>query len=102
MLGFIDGIDVYNAENTDDKPPDTVQKFSSKELVYREFLMYSTFYAPVMPVIVSEGDTDNVYLTHAIRSLVAEFPDLAEVMPDKKIRLKVRIYKYPKSSTARL
>lgn len=104
MLGFIDGIDVYNAEHTDDKLPadKPARKFSSKELAYREFLMYTTFYAPVLPVIVAEGDTDNVYLTHAIRSLVLEFPDLAEVMPDKKIRLKVRIYKYPKSSTARL
>ncbi len=99
MLGFIDGIDVYNALYTDDKPSGI---FSSKELVYREFLMYSTFYAAQMPVIVCEGDTDNVYLTHAIRSLVAEFPALAEMTADNKIRLKVRIYKYPKSSTARL
>lgn len=104
MLGFIDGIDVYNAKHTDDNLPadKRSRNFSSKELAYREFLMYTTFYAPVLPVIVAEGDTDNVYLTHAIRSLVLEFPDLAEVMPDKKIRLKVRIYKYPKSSTARL
>jgi hypothetical protein len=78
------------------------RKFSSKELAYREFPMYTTFYAPVLPVTVAEGDTDNVYLTPAIRSLALEFPDLAEVMPDKKIRLKVRIYKFPKSSTARL
>ena len=99
MLGFIDEIDVYNTLHTGDKPSGSL---SSKERVYREFLMYSTFYAAQMPVIVCEGDTDNVYLTHAIRSLVAEFADLAEVAPDKKIRLKVRIYKYPKSSTARL
>ena len=44
--------------------------------------MYTTFYAPVLPVIVAEGDTDNVYLTHAIRSLVLKFPDLADVMPE--------------------
>lgn len=55
-----------------------------------------------MPVILCEGDTDNVYLTHAIRSLAAEFPDLAEVTERGNIRLKVRLYKYPKSSTARL
>lgn len=69
---------------------------------YREFLIYSTFYAASMPVIICEGDTDNVYLTHAIRSLAAEFPALAEVLPDGKIRLKVRLYKYPRTSTARL
>ena len=55
-----------------------------------------------MPVILCEGDTDNVYLTHAIRSLATEFPVLAEVTEDKKILLKVRLYKYSQSSTARL
>src|SRR5262249_34366746 len=49
-----------------------------------------------------EGETDNVYLTHAIRRLAAEFPALADVMPNGKIRLKVRLYKYPRTSTARL
>jgi retron-type reverse transcriptase len=99
LLGFIDGIDVYNnCIHRDDKRTG----FSSRELVYREFLIYSIFYAAQMPVILCEGDTDNVYLTHAIRSLAAEFPDLAEVTETGKIRLKVRLYKYPKSSTARL
>jgi len=99
MLGFIDSIDVYNKTHTSDALSD---ERSSNEKVYREFLIYSTFYAAQAPVVICEGETDNVYLTHAIRSLVAEFPALAEVMPDKKIRLKVRLYKYPSSSTARL
>jgi hypothetical protein len=43
-----------------------------------------------------------VYLTHAIRSLAAQFPLLAEVLPHHKIRIKIRLYKYPKTSTARL
>jgi RNA-directed DNA polymerase len=99
MLGFIDSIDFYNKKHTLDAPS---KKRSSNENVYREFLMYSTFYAARAPVVICEGETDNVYLTHAIRSLAAEFPDLAELMPDRKIRLKVRLYKYPESSTARL
>lgn len=99
MLGFIDSIEVYNKTQISNSSP---EKKSSREKVYREFLLYSTFYAAKMPVIICEGQTDNVYLTHAIRSLAAEFPDLAEIMPDKKIKLKVRLYKYPRSSTARL
>jgi len=99
MLGFIDSIDVYNKTHTSDALSD---ERSSNERVYREFLIYSTFYAAQAPVVICEGETDNVYLTHAIRSLVAEFPALGEVMPDKKIRLRVRLYKYPSSSTARL
>jgi len=99
MLGFIDSIQVYNETHTFDALSD---ERSSDEKVYREFLFYSVFYAAQAPVVICEGETDNVYLTHAIRSLVAEFPVLAEVMPDKKIRLKVRLYKCPKTSTARL
>jgi hypothetical protein len=63
--------------------------------------MYTTFYAPVKPVILCEGHTDNVYLVHAIRRLAADFPELAEIK-NKKVLLKVRIYKHPKSSTTRL
>ena len=99
MLGFIDSIDVYNKIHASDCQSN---KMSSKEKVYREFLIYSIFYAAQVPVVLCEGETDNVYLTHAIQSLAVEFPDLAEVMPDKKIRLKVRLYKHPQSSTARL
>jgi RNA-directed DNA polymerase len=99
MLGFIDSIDVYNKTHTSDARSDDR---SSNEKVYREFLIYSTFYAAQAPVVICEGETDNVYLTHAIRSLATEFPALAEVTPDHKVRLKIRLYKYPKSSTARL
>jgi RNA-directed DNA polymerase len=99
MLGFVDSIDVYNKTHTSDGQS---KEKSSTEKVYREFLIYSTFYAAQAPVIICEGETDNVYLTHAIRSLVAEFPCLAEMTQNNKIRLKVRLYKYPKSSTARL
>lgn len=98
MLGFVNDIDIYNRRQTNDKPTD----LSSTERVYRDFLIYSIFYAAQMPVILCEGDTDNVYITHAIRSLVSEFPDLAEVKTDGQIVLKVRIYKYPKSSTSHL
>ena len=70
--------------------------------MYRAFLMYTQFYAAPTPVVICEGATDNVYLTHAIRSLAAEYPALAEVRPGNKILLKVRLYKYPRSSTARV
>ncbi len=100
MLGFIDSIDRYNKKNFPEST-DT-GRHSSNELMYREFLIYTNFYAAEAPVIICEGETDNVYLTHAIRSLAVEFPDLAEIVPGSKIRLKVRLYKYPRSSTARI
>lgn len=99
-LGFIDGIDLHNKKHAQEqKEPSHI---STKELMYKQFLIYKDFYAAEMPVIICEGGTDNVYLTHAIRSLAPQFPDLAEIKPDGKIRLKVRLYKYTRSSTARI
>lgn len=98
LLGFIDSVD----RSSRTEAPITSDKRSSRENVYRRFLFYSIFYAAGMPVIICEGETDNIYLTHAIRSLAVEFPALAEIMPNGEIRLKVRLYKYPRSSTARL
>jgi RNA-directed DNA polymerase len=98
MLGFIDTIDLYNLDGLKSSAS---SHRSSSEGVYRHFLMYSDFYAADAPVVICEGETDNIYLTHAIRSLVAEFPDLAEVK-DGKIQIKVRLYKYPRSSAARI
>jgi hypothetical protein len=54
------------------------------------------------PVVLCEGHTDNLYLTHAIRRLAADFPELAEITKDNKVELKVRIYRHPRSSTSRL
>ncbi len=94
-LGFIDSIDRSQTQTEES------DQFSSRESTYRQFLFYTTFYAASAPVLICEGKTDNVYLTHAIRSLAREFPVLAEVVGDKT-RLKIRIYKYPETSTARL
>lgn len=100
MLGFIDSIDLYNRKHaTGAKDSDPL---SSKELMYRQFLIYRNFFVAEMPVVLCEGETDNVYLTHAIRSLAADYPELATISPDGKIRLNVRLYKYRRSSTARI
>ncbi len=78
MLGFIDIIEYYN--QTTQASDSTSDAKSSREKVYRKFLIYTTFFATDRPVIICEGETDN----------------------DGKIRLKVRLYTYPGSSTARL
>lgn len=99
-LGFIDGIDLYNKKIADKaEDPDHL---TTKESIYRQFLIYRDFYTANKPVILCEGKTDNVYIKHAIRSLAARFPDLAEIDSEGKTRLKIRIYKYAKSSTARI
>lgn len=112
MLGFVDSIDVFNARlakapkgqkrpyrNFTPKPPD--EEFSSREAVYRQFLMYTTFYDAQRPVILCEGDSDNVYLRFAIRRLAVDFPELAAITKQRVVP-KIRLYKHPKSSTTRL
>ena len=91
MLGFVRSIDEcsdLDIENRD-----------AREKSYLDFLMYTVFYAAQMPVILCEGKTDNVHITHAIRQLARDFPVLAEVKSAEDIRLKVRLYKYATSST---
>ena len=88
MLGFINSIDEYNRiQAMRHRSGVSTQKTSipSRIRVYRDFLVYSTFYAAEAPVVLCEGKTDNIYLTHAIRSLAPEFRDLAEVTRDGKI-----------------
>jgi RNA-directed DNA polymerase len=98
MLGFIDGVDLYYKKLT----KNTGSILSSKEHIYRRFLIYRNFFAAQAPVILCEGETDNIYLTHAIRSLAADYPQLAAIDQNGKISLKIRLYKYSKSSTARI
>jgi len=102
MLGFIDSIALHNQGLRRKGGRDETAALSSAEKTYQRFLFYRTFYALAQPMVICEGTTDNIYITHAIRSLAAEFPELAEVLPDGKIRLRLRLYKYARSSTARL
>lgn len=106
MLGFIDHIDLYNRDLQQKSHAAVYQKatnrITSKETMYRRFLLFHNFYAAPRPVLICEGKTDNVYLVHAIRSLHAAFPTLANLSPNGKIDLKVRIFKYTEKSTGRI
>lgn len=99
MLGFIDGVDVYNRRLT---PRAKGTALDTKELMYRRFLLYKDFYAADHPVLVCEGKTDTVYITHAIRSLAAAFPLLADVDPQGKVTIRLRRYRYAGRSTGRI
>lgn len=98
LLGFVDWVDrEADPDRLRDRPD-----LSKKERPYRQFLLYTNFWATPRPVIVCEGDTDNVYLTTAITQLAAQYPDLADVSKAGKVTLKVRLFKYRKTSTRRL
>jgi RNA-directed DNA polymerase len=103
MLGFIDSIDLFNNElHTGLRASSSRSSLTTKESLYRRFLLFTEFYAAPTAVLICEGKTDNVYLLHAIRSLASAYPKLATIGADGKIELKIRIYKYSKSSTGRI
>ena len=103
MLGHIDYVDRYNVKLRKTEPEQNPQKeLSSKHSLYRRFLIFKEFYANPAPLIVCEGKTDTVYLSHAIRNMAALYPVLASISPDNKVALKIRMFKYPESSTTEI
>ena len=124
MLCFIDSIDLQNRfvaftngadRNSLGKPAIdlTVTEFglrtskaigglSCGERLFRRFLIYKDFYATTKPVVVCEGDTDNVYLLHAIHSLAAQFPSLIDQPTPAVYQLKIRLYKFFETRTGRI
>ncbi len=105
MFGHIDRVDRHNAKlrpKAQGGSEAIWQGMSSKENLYRRFLIFKDFYAAPTPVIVCEGKTDNVYIRHAIRRLAGSFPALATVTPNKPTTLNVRIPRYLQTSTGRI
>ena len=100
MLGFIHSVDEYNIQTAHPAVP--IKELRKKEAIYRSFLIYRYFFAAEKPVVLCEGETDAVYLTHAIRSLASTFPQLATINTAGTIQLKVRLYKYRPSGTSRI
>ena len=105
MLGFIHSVDEYNIQTAHPAVPIKELRKKGlwkKEAIYRSFLIYRYFFAAAKPVVLCEGETDTVYLTHAIRSLASTFPQLATINTAGTIQLKVRLYKYRPSGTSRI
>ncbi len=103
MLGFIDEVDKYNRALTRQyRQTNDGDNLSSKELVYRRFLLFICLFAATRPVIICEGPTDNIYLLHAIRSLAMQFTTLASISQDGKIVPNIRVLKYADSGTGRI
>lgn len=96
MLSYIYMVDRYNREkivnNSKIKHEET--PLTSIEKMHGDFLFYKYFYAGGTPTIVCEGKTDNVYLTCAMKSLFAKYPELVSVDKDGKKSLKSRFINY--------
>lgn len=79
QLNFIDQVDRYNRmayirpknKFFEEKK---VAELNSREEVFAKFLFYKNFYANDVPVILTEGKTDIVYLREAFRAEKSRFP----------------------------
>lgn len=94
MLSYIDQVDIYNFER--DQSNGLISHGAPGRLqLYRRALYFDSFYAPIKPVIVCEGKTDNTYIKHAIRQLSSHYPTLASPpLAGGQPELKIRLYKY--------
>lgn len=97
-LGHIDSVDRLNSKLRNNGRPD-VRKLSSKEDLYRRFLIFDNFYAALRPTLICEGKTDAVYLKSAIVNLRHTYPTLADPTSAK---LAIRLFKYPQTSTGEI
>lgn len=101
MLAFIDQVDQYNVEMYKGQQP--VPHFSSsREGLYRQFIFFDSFYATKLPIIVCEGKTDDVYLSHAIHKLSTTYPKLVREESLGKFKLNIRFHKYSNKTNIRM
>jgi RNA-directed DNA polymerase len=75
---------------------------TTKENLYRRFLLFKEFYAADKPVLICEGKTDGVYIRGAIRSSAAGYPNLAKAEEGGAVSLKIRIFKCSEEGTSRI
>jgi RNA-directed DNA polymerase len=74
---------------------------TSRDALYRRFLLFQEFYCAVEPTILCEGKTDPVYLRFAIKKRLAAFPQLA-VAKNGGAELRVRLFRYSESHLSEL
>lgn len=104
MLGHIDSVDMHNKKRAQAnvQMANGPSNLSTKENLYRRFLIFKLFYVTDSPVIVCEGKTDTIYLQHALRSLAVSYPQLVTPSTNREIKLAIRLFKYTQTSTGRI
>lgn len=84
MLSFIDSVRLFEQKNREKIPVDghvsrvDLKLMDGNSRLYRQFMMFTQFYRPTLPLLVCEGKTDNVYIRCALRSLATTYPNLVK------------------------
>lgn len=94
-FAFIDQIEKYN-NICDSAGKHNAFTLNGREKQYQQFLFYRYFFDVHKPLIVTEGKTDVRYIRAALRSLYADYPDLAEKDAKGKFLYKVDFFKRSK------
>lgn len=96
IFSYIYMIDRFNREKIVKNSNKRHEDFPKTAIdrLHGDFLFYRYFYGSPQPTIICEGKTDNVYLTCAIKSLHVNFPRLAKIDPEGKLKLRVKFLKY--------
>lgn len=101
ILSYIDHINLVSQEGHKENIYSTSISIDAEktsfEKTFSTFLFYKYFYAPVKPLIVCEGKTDNIYLRCAIRSLSHNYGSLVSIK-DKEAKYKIDFFKYSRDS----
>lgn len=85
---------IYQIDKQKDDPlQKKTAKLSSRKMQFSRFLFYKHFFANEMPLIVTEGKTDPVYLKAALRGLHDKYPTLVERNDDGSFVYKVKFLK---------
>ncbi len=74
------------------RPEDVIKDANGVRELYKKLLNYRYFVGNNRPTIITEGPSDIVYLTEAIRHRLDEFPELGEIN-DGKLEFGVRFYR---------
>ena len=75
-FSFIDSIDKYNNKVDDIKHSSS--NLNGREKEYKKFLFYKYFFMNDLPLIVTEGKTDIIYIKAALKKLCTKYPQLIE------------------------
>lgn len=81
-FSFINQIDKYN-NSKEKKKNKKIFNLNSRENEYRKFLFYKYFFKNKVPLIVTEGKTDVLYLKAALKKEYKRYPDLISKTGDE-------------------
>jgi len=90
----------YEKLNKSEKVSSDVKKEAPTGIykLYRQFLYYKNFYTNKMPLIITEGKTDVVYIKYAIRKLNQYYPLLISTVENNLVP-KVKMHRWSETFT---